>query len=111
MKTSVVIFPFDLFGSPGTGAGAQLLGDELREILADNERETVPTRADAYRGKVRLREFEFEKLADYQDWREQAQKAVQQAWQRKEFLLWLAGTLLLHAPRWNSVLSNIVRAA
>src|SRR5688572_6330704 len=39
MKTSVVIFPFALFGSGGTGRGAELLGDAFREMLADNQRE------------------------------------------------------------------------
>ncbi len=45
MKTSVVIFPFDLFGGGGAAAGAQLLADALKEMQADNESETLPTRA------------------------------------------------------------------
>ena len=52
MKTTAVCFPFDLFGSPGAGAGAELLADELREMLADNRRERVPTRALAYQDQV-----------------------------------------------------------
>lgn len=47
-RTSVVVFPFDCFGGSGAGAGAELIADELREIVADNRREMVPTRADAY---------------------------------------------------------------
>src|SRR5262245_49934728 len=54
VKTAVIIFPFDLFGSSGTAAGAQLIADELREILADNRRERVRTRARAYTKKVKL---------------------------------------------------------
>src|SRR5438445_532400 len=34
LRTTAVVFPFDLFGSPGPGAGAALLGDELPEALA-----------------------------------------------------------------------------
>src|SRR5262249_22995634 len=65
VQTTIVIFPFDLFGSPGAAAGATLLADELREIVADNKRERVPTRADAYTGHVRFRELYFERLDDY----------------------------------------------
>jgi len=46
-RATAVVFPFDLFGSAGAAAGAELLADELREILADNRRETVTTRARA----------------------------------------------------------------
>jgi agmatinase len=63
VKTNVVVFPFDLFGSADTAAGAQLLADALREMLADNKREQQPTRAAAYKDKVRLKEFTFETLA------------------------------------------------
>ncbi len=49
MKSRFIFFPFDLFGSSGTGAGVSLLADELREILADNRRERVPTRARCYK--------------------------------------------------------------
>ena len=31
MTSSVVFFPFDLFGSAGAGAGAQLLAEEFRD--------------------------------------------------------------------------------
>ena len=86
MKTVVTFFPFDLFGSAGCGAGALLLADAVREMLADNRRETRPTRARSYQEQVRLREFAFETLADYADWRAVARKAVRQTWQRGEFL-------------------------
>jgi arginase family enzyme len=93
-----VVFPFDLFGSGGSGAGAALLGDELREILADTRRERVPTRARAYGGKVRLREFTFETLPAYQDWRDRGRRAVRQALRRGDFLLWLTGNHLGALP-------------
>src|SRR5579871_3257840 len=75
VRTTAVVFPFDLFGSSGSGAGAALLGDELREVLADTRRERVATRARAYDGKVRLREFTFEALPAYQDWRGRGRQA------------------------------------
>lgn len=98
MTTSVVVFPFDLFGSPGAAAGAQLLADALREMLEDNKQEKVPTRARAYQDNVRLEEFTFETLSDYQDWRDQARRAVRAAWRRRDFLLWIAGNHLGTLP-------------
>ncbi len=44
MTTRAIFFPFDLFGSPGTRAGAELLADAFEEMLADNRRERVATR-------------------------------------------------------------------
>jgi agmatinase len=93
-KTSAVFFPFDLFGGGGCGAGAQLLADAFQEMLADNRREKIATRARAYAGKVRFQEFSFDKLADYQDWRRQARQAVRQAFDQDDFLLWIAGNHL-----------------
>jgi agmatinase len=98
MKTAAVFFPFDLFGSAGAGAGAALLADEFREVLADNRRESVPTRARAYTDSIRLREFTFETLSSYADWRRQGRQAVRQAFRREEFLLWVAGNHLGALP-------------
>jgi arginase family enzyme len=98
-----VIFPFDLFGAPGAGAGAALLGDELREMLADNRRETVPTRAAAYAGRLRLREFTLTTLDDYARWRERGRQAVRQALRRGDFLLWLAGNHLGALPLYDEL--------
>jgi arginase family enzyme len=94
VTTTAVFFPFDLFGSAGTGAGAELLADAFREMLADNRRERIPTRADAYTGRVKLREFSFETLAAYQDWRPRAQRTARQALQKGDFLLWITGNHL-----------------
>jgi hypothetical protein len=33
VQTTAVVFPFDLFGSAGAGAGAYLLADELRVFV------------------------------------------------------------------------------
>src|SRR5947207_2145573 len=94
-KTSAFFFPFDLFGSGGTGAGAQLLADAFQEMLADNRREKIATRARAYAGKVRFQEFSFDTLADYQEWRSTARQAVRQVFdQDDDFLLWTTGNHL-----------------
>ncbi len=98
MKSSFVFFPFDLFGSAGAGAGVTLLADELREILADNRRERVPTRAQAYTDKVRLREFHFETLEAYTDWRRQGRQAVRQVLRQGDFLFWITGNHLGALP-------------
>src|SRR6185369_13935910 len=94
MKTSALFFPFDLFGSGGTKAGAELLADAFEEMLADNRREKLATRARAYTNKVRFQEFTFETLADYQDWRRQARRAVADVLERGDFLLWTTGNHL-----------------
>jgi arginase family enzyme len=98
MKSSFVFFPFDLFGSAGAGAGVTLLADELREILADNRRERVPTRARAYADQVRLREFHFETLEAYTDWRRQGRQAVRQVLRQGDFLFWITGNHLGALP-------------
>ncbi len=93
-KTCAIFFPFDLFGSGGTAAGAELLGDALQEMLADNRRERQPTRARAYTSKVRWQEFSFAKWEDYQDWRPRARQEVRQTFDRGDFLLWVTGNHL-----------------
>jgi arginase family enzyme len=98
VKTSAIFFPFDLFGSGGAGAGVALLADELREVLADNRRERVPTRARAYSDQVRLREFAFENLSAYAGWRRRGRQVVRQALRRGDFLLWVTGNHLGALP-------------
>lgn len=94
MKTSAIFFGFDLFGSAGTAAGVQLLADELREVLADNRRETVPTRARAYTEHVRLREVEFANLDELARWREKGRQLARPALRQDDFLLWFTGNHL-----------------
>jgi arginase family enzyme len=98
VKTRAIFFPFDLFGSAGASNGPRLLADALRELLADNARERLPTRADAYAGKVRVKEFAFDNLAAYQEWRTQARQAVRQALRGGDFLLWVTGNHLGALP-------------
>ncbi len=94
MTTTAVCFPFDLFGGGGTGAGATLLSEALREVLADNRRERAATRAAAYTGRVTRRDVSFENLDDYRDWRGRGRRAVRRAWRDGDFLLWFAGNHL-----------------
>jgi arginase family enzyme len=98
MKTAAVIFPFDLFGSGGAGAGAALIGDELREILADNRRETVPTRARTYSRHVHIEQFAFDTQKSYETWRADGRKAARNVLGNGEFLLWIAGNHLGALP-------------
>ncbi|HXD85794.1 MAG TPA: arginase family protein [Urbifossiella sp.] len=95
---TIVIFPFDLFGSAGTGAGAQLLGDAVREIIDDTEEETRPTRADAFRGKLTVHEQVFETIEQVRGWRKQGRQLARPALADGGFLLWLAGNHLAVIP-------------
>jgi arginase family enzyme len=94
MKTTAVFFPFDLFGGGGSGAGVGLLADALREILADNKRETATTRAAAYSSQIRLREASFEKLEEYADWRRTGRQVARAVLRKGDFMLWFAGNHL-----------------
>lgn len=98
MKTTVISFPFDLFGSSGTGSGASLVADELREILADNRREQVVTRATCYTDQVRIRELAFDDLDAVASWRARGRQTVRQVLRQGEFLIWLAGNHLGALP-------------
>jgi arginase family enzyme len=106
VKTTAIFFPFDLFGSGGAGAGARLLADAFREMLADNRREKQPTRARAYQSSVRLRELVFDTLQDFQDWRRLGRQAVRQAWRGDQFLLWIAGNHLGVLPVYDELCST-----
>ena len=98
MHSIVSVFPFDLFGGAGTGAGAQLLGDAVREILDDTEEETRPCRADCLRGNVDVREFAFETIGQLQDWRKTGRQAARRALKAGQFLVWLGGNHLSVLP-------------
>ncbi|HZZ81701.1 MAG TPA: arginase family protein [Gemmataceae bacterium] len=103
MNTRAVFFPFDLFGSPGTRAGAELLADAFEELLADNRRERVATRARAYTEQVRVEEFTFASLDDYRDWRESGRKCIRGILERGDFLLWIAGNHLGALPLYDEL--------
>jgi arginase family enzyme len=94
MRSTVLLFPFDLFGAAGTGAGAQLLGDAVREIIDDTAAETRPCRADCLRGKLKVREATFETIEQVRDWRKRGRQLARQALGSGDFLLWLGGNHL-----------------
>ncbi len=98
MSTLAVFMPFDLFGSAGAGAGAQLLADAMRDMLADNRRERKPTRARSYQKHVRLKEMNFETLHDYESWRHHARQTAKQALSKNQFLLWVGGNHISALP-------------
>ncbi len=106
MKTNALFFPFDLFGSSGTKAGVELLADAFKEIIEDNKRERLPTRARAYANKVRFQEFTFETLEDYKDWRHQARLALGEALERGDSLLWTTGNHLGVLPLYDELAQN-----
>jgi len=94
VNTRAVFFPFELFVSGGAAAGAELLADAFQEMLDDNNRERIPTRARAYQHHVRTQSFSFHKLSDYHDWKNQAHRVIRQVFKRGEFLLWITGNHL-----------------
>lgn len=98
MRSTAVVFPFDLFGSAGTGAGARLLGDVVREIIDDTARETRPSRADALRGRLKVKEAAFETLEQVRDWRKRGRSLARQGLKAGDFLLWLGGNHLSVLP-------------
>lgn len=97
-NTSVFVFPFDLFGSPGSGNGARLLCDAIREMVADNQAERKKTRADAYTKHIRIRETSFDNLQAFVDWRDRGCQLLREAIQRKEFIIWVTGNHLGTLP-------------
>ncbi len=103
MITRAIFFPFDLFGNHGAKAGAELLADAFKEMLADNRRETVPTRARAYANKVRVGEHSFASLEDYSDWRMTARKELRKCLDSGEFLLWVSGNHLGTLPLYDEL--------
>lgn len=93
-SASAVVFPFDLFGNAGTGAGAQLLADVLQEAIDDTAQETRPTRPQAYTEALTIEEIPFETLQDVSQWRDTGRAAAQAALAEADFTLWLAGNHL-----------------
>lgn len=98
MKTIALFVPFDLFGSAGTSEGVKALADAFNEMLADNEDETLPTRAHAYKDFVTMEEIPFDTLADYEKWREQGREEARTYLRQKDFLIWVAGNHLATLP-------------
>jgi arginase family enzyme len=103
VKTTALFFPFALFGHGGTRQGAELLADACRELLADNKREKLPTRARAYTSKLRIEELELDTLDAYRSWRQDARAAVRETLDRGDFLLWVTGNHLGTLPLYDEL--------
>lgn len=100
---TAVIFPFDAFGNAGTAAGAERLGDVVREILDDLEEETRPSRQDALRGRVDVVEERFDDVSSLTKWRETGKKLFRETDAKGEFTLWLSGNHLGVLPVYESL--------
>ena len=98
MRTTIVVCPFGLFGSPGAAEGAELLADAVRELLDDNRRERRPTRSRSYQPHVRLKELAFADTAAVNTWRQTARSAARHALAAGDFLLWIGGNRLSVLP-------------
>lgn len=96
--TNIVLFPFDLFGSPGSGAGAELLADALREAVDDTLAETRPTRPDAFASRLRFQEHAFETAEALAGWRDAGRGAARAALDSRRWTLWLGGNHLSVLP-------------
>lgn len=104
--TRAVIFPFDLFGSAGSSAGAQLLADALREMLDDNLQETVPNRSDTYNKSVKIKEVELETIEQLANWQEMGRKTCAKALAKDNRLLWVSGNHLGVLPVYEEIAAN-----
>ncbi len=98
MSTRVVVFPFDLFGNSGAGEGARILADEIREVLRDSFRETVPTRALSWRDHIRLREISLDDFSKLKNWRHTASRCLDSIRNKNQKFIWLGGNHLALLP-------------
>ncbi len=77
-----------------------MIADELREIVADNRREEVPTRADIYTRKFRIKEYGFDSLGSLNAWRTTGRQAVRPLLEAapQDFFIWLGGSHISSMP-------------
>lgn len=97
-ETLIYICPFAQFGNAGTQSGAELLGDGIREMLADNEQERRPHRARAYQPHVRIEELDLATPEDVRQWRDRAGKEIKKVMAKDEFFIWIGGNHLSVLP-------------
>jgi agmatinase len=105
MKTAAVFFPFDDFGSAGTGRGAELLADAVREMLADNRREKIPARGGCYTPHVLLKEVSFATEQDHLNWRRRGRALAKGMQAKSKRMIWTTGNHLGVLPIYD-VLAN-----
>lgn len=98
MKTTIIVCPYAQFGNPGTQRGAELLGDAVRELLDDNRHERRPTRGDAFRDKVRIKELPLDTPAHFESWHKSARGMAKDALDSGDLLIWIGGNHLSVMP-------------
>ena len=104
MKAQAVAFPFDLFGSAGTGAGADCWATPSAKCSPTPAAETRPARSDAYRDHVRVREFPFETPAQLGRLAEDRPRgSPRTALKAGDRVLWLAGNHLAVLPAYEEL--------
>ena len=91
---NVVIFPFDTFGNEGTGAGAMLLGDALREAIDDTAEEVEETRPHSFADTLTILEHSFTDIDSLRKWKRTGCETARSLLDANTPLLWLAGSHL-----------------
>jgi agmatinase len=97
-RAAVVVFPFDLYGSGGSGRGAELLGDVVREMLDDTRAEDRPTRGHAFAGRVDVEEHPFDTPEAVAGWRQTGREIIAGHLAAGRFTVWLGGNHLSVLP-------------
>lgn len=97
-RAAVVVFPFDLYGSGGSGRGAELLGDAVREMLDDTRAEETITRPHSYAGRVDVEEHPFDSPEAVGNWRAAGREVIDRHLAAGTFTLWLGGNHLSVLP-------------
>jgi arginase family enzyme len=103
VNATAVFFPFDLFGSPGTSAGALAVAEAVAELQEDNRRERSTTRARAYNKKLRCQHLALERLQDYEEWQHRARQVIRRLFRRDDFLIWVTGNHLGVLPAYEEL--------
>jgi len=97
-KIPVVAVPFDAFGNAGTGAGALLLSDVLREAVDDTQRERGKARQTTFAERLSFVEVRFDTVEQLRTWRTDAGKSAREQCLPADFSLWLGGNHLSVLP-------------
>ena len=105
-SATAIVFPFDCFGSAGTGDGAKLLGDALQEAINDEQLEDRETRPRSYTQHLTISEVEFNTIESLSAWRESGREIAKELLREKEFILWLSGNHLGVLPVFDELSSD-----
>jgi len=97
-KIPVVVLPFDALGSAGTGRGAMVLSDVLREAVDDTKLEKRVTRPGKFARLLYFIESRFDTVESLASWRVDAAEVAADHSIRWDFSLWLGGNHLSVLP-------------